>query len=68
MGGFRVVSRGFAFVRTAILARILSPAQFGVYGIVLIVLALLELLTETGVNIFLIQEKDDIDSYINTPG
>lgn len=66
MGGFRVVSRGFAFVRTAILARILSPAQFGVYGIVLIVLALLELLTETGVNIFLIQEKDDIDSYINT--
>jgi O-antigen/teichoic acid export membrane protein len=67
MGGFRVVTRAFSIVRTIILARILSPSQFGVYGIVLIVLAVLELLTETGINIFLIQEDEDsIDGYINT--
>ena len=66
MGGFRVASRGVAFVRTAILARLLTPAQFGVYGIGIIALALLEMLTETGINVFLIQEKEDIHKYLGT--
>ena len=67
MGGSRAVTRGFSIIRTIILARILLPSDFGVYGIVLIVLAILELLTETGINIFLIQEDDEnIDKYIDT--
>lgn len=66
MWGFRVASRGVAFVRTAILARLLTPAQFGVYGIGVIALALLEMLTETGINVFLIQEKQDIEKYLGT--
>lgn len=65
MGAFRVISRGIAFTRVVILARILTPAQFGVFGIASIFLALLEILTESGINIFLVQEKKDIDSYIN---
>jgi O-antigen/teichoic acid export membrane protein len=55
-----------AFARTAILARILIPAQFGLFGITTLVLAFLEILVETGINVFLIQEKDNIDEYINT--
>lgn len=66
MGGFRAFSRGIAFIRTIILARILSPAQFGVYGIALLILAFLETFTETGINIFLIQEKEKIDDYVDT--
>ncbi len=67
MGGFRAVTRVFSIVRTIILARILLPSDFGVYGIVLIVLAVLELLTETGINIFLIQvDEENIDKYIDT--
>lgn len=66
LGAFRVVGRALAFAKTAVLARILSPAAFGVFGIASIVLELLEVLTETGVNVFLVQEKDDIDEYINT--
>ena len=66
LGAFRVVGRVLAFGKTAILARILTPAAFGVFGIVTIVLELLEVLTETGINIFLVQEKKDIDEYINT--
>lgn len=66
LGALRGVGRSLSFVKTAILARILSPAAFGVFGIASIVLELLEVLTETGVNIFLVQEKDDVDKYIST--
>lgn len=66
MGLLRVSMRGLAVVKIAILARFLTPAQFGNYGIALIVLGLLEVLTETGINVFLIQEKDDIKSFLNS--
>jgi len=66
VGAFRATSRLIAFARTAIIARILLPAQFGIFGIAGLILALLETLTETGINIFLVQEEKDVDSYINT--
>lgn len=66
MGLLRVSMRGLAVVKIAILARFLTPAQFGNYGIALIVLGLLEVLTETGINVFLIQEKDDIKPFLNS--
>ncbi len=66
MGGFRLFSRLIALGRMAILARLLLPAQFGVYGIAALVLVFLEIFTETGINVFLIQEKKNINEYINT--
>lgn len=66
MGGLRGVMRAMSFVRLAILARILTPAQFGVFGIASLILSFLEILTETGINVFLVQQKDDIDEYINS--
>ncbi len=66
MGGFRLFSRLIALGRTAILARLLLPAQFGVYGIATLALVFLEIFTETGINVFLVQEKKNIDEYINT--
>ncbi|MEK7450738.1 MAG: oligosaccharide flippase family protein [Patescibacteria group bacterium] len=65
IGAFRVFSRLIAFLRVVVLARLLVPAQFGVFGIASMALALLEILTETGINVFLIQEKEDVDSYVN---
>jgi lipopolysaccharide exporter len=66
MGLLRISTRGIAFFKIAILARILSPAQFGLFGIASLVLAFLEIVTDTGVNIFLIQEKGDTRKYLNT--
>lgn len=66
MGGFRVANRGLTFVKTAILARLLTPAQFGVFGIATLAVALLEVLTETGINIFLIQDEGDLGKYVDT--
>jgi O-antigen/teichoic acid export membrane protein len=61
----RMSLRALSFVRTVILARLLTPFQLGVYGVASLSLALLEILTETGINIFLIQEKN-LEEHIHT--
>jgi len=66
MGALRVLTRIIAFAKIAILARLLNPAQFGIYGIAALVLAFLEIITETGINVFFIQEEGDIKKFINT--
>ena len=65
VGALRASTRIVTFIRIIILARILTPAQFGVFGIASLVLAFLETVTETGINVFLIQEKKDIKHYLN---
>lgn len=66
IGALRGVTRGMSFVRTAIIARILNPAQFGLFAIVTLVLTLIETITETGINYLLVQEKQHIKNYINS--
>lgn len=66
MTALRGFMRALAVIKIAVLARILSPTQFGNYGIALLVLGFLEVLTETGINVFLIQEKDDTQNYLDS--
>lgn len=66
LGGFRAFTRILSFLRTITVARILSPSQFGVYGIATLTLSFIEILTETGINVFLVQKKDSIGKYIGT--
>src|SRR5215216_2138171 len=62
----RISTRVITILRLSILGRILTPTQFGFFGIASLVLALLEVLTETGINVFLVQEKKEIKEYINS--
>src|SRR3989344_5399837 len=66
IGFFRIATRGISYVRIVILARILTPSQFGAVDIALLTLSITEIFTETGINIFLYQQKEKIDKYINT--
>lgn len=66
VGAFRITTRAISFFRTIILARILTPFYFGIFGIATLVLSFLEILTETGINVILIQKKHDIDEYISS--
>lgn len=66
MSGFRAVTRMIAFAKTAVLARVLTPSQFGVFGIASLLLVFLEVITETGINVFLIQSQKNIDRYIDS--
>jgi O-antigen/teichoic acid export membrane protein len=68
VGLLRIIFRAAGFVRTAFLARILTPSQFGVFGIGVIMLGLVEMFTETGINVFLIQDASDsaVEEYLDT--
>lgn len=66
MTAFRVLYRAIGLVRIAIIAHLLTPLALGVFGIVSLVLAFLEIITETGINVFLIQEKDEAEGYFDT--
>jgi len=65
MGSLRIFTRGVAYIKIAIIARILTPHQFGLFGIASLVLIFLETLTGTGINVFLVQEKK-IAKYLDT--
>lgn len=59
-----ILSLGFA--KIIILARILSPHDFGLFSLVMIALGTTESLTQTGVNITLVQSKQDIKYFLNS--
>lgn len=65
IGSLRFFTKIIGFVEAIILARILAPEQFGAYAVALLALGLLEVLTETGVNVVLVQEKQ-IDRFISS--
>lgn len=62
----KVVVAGFTFIKIVILARLLSPNDFGIFSLVAIALGVTEAITQTGVNITLLQVKDDLRSYISS--
>ena len=68
-GGFwvfllRITQQLFNFVRLVILARILSPNDFGLMGIALLTMATLDTFSQTGFQQALIQKKEDIKPYL----
>ena len=66
MASLRFATRLLTLLRISILARIFTPSQFGFYGVASLALSLIEIMAETGINIFLVQKKDDAKQYINT--
>src|SRR4029079_5244964 len=66
LGAFRIFTRALSFLRTLVVARVLNPFQFGIFGIATLVLAFIEVMTETGINIFLVQNKERVEEYIDT--
>jgi lipopolysaccharide exporter len=64
--GLRASERALQLVRTVLLARLLSPKDFGLFGIALLVLATLESFSTTGFQQALIQKRDDIKPYLDT--
>jgi lipopolysaccharide exporter len=61
----RLFLRIFSLIRIPILARLLSPTDFGLVGIVTTVLFFIDILTRTGFQIALIQKKENVDDYLD---
>ncbi|RKY32240.1 MAG: hypothetical protein DRP76_02625 [Candidatus Omnitrophota bacterium] len=66
VGAFKVVERTLRFVRTVIVARLLSPSDFGLFGLACLAMEILQTFTETGMRTALIQRKEKTEGYLNT--
>ena len=61
----KVLSQVLGFIRTIVLARLLVPEDFGLLGIALLSLTILQTFTQTGFQVALIQKKDVNNAYLN---
>ncbi|HZZ98440.1 MAG TPA: oligosaccharide flippase family protein [Candidatus Saccharimonadia bacterium] len=62
----KVITKLLTLAKIVVLARILSPNDFGIFGLVTVVLSLTEVFTETGVNPFLTQTPKNPNNFYNT--
>lgn len=62
----RVISQVLSLTRTIVLARLLAPSDFGLIGITMVVMSILETFSQTGFQSALIQKKEDIEDYLDT--
>ncbi len=62
----QIFTQAVALIKNIILARILSPDDFGLFGIALVVFSLLEAFSRSGFDVALIQKKEDIRDYLDT--
>ncbi|MBU1473510.1 MAG: lipopolysaccharide biosynthesis protein [Acidobacteria bacterium] len=63
--GLRVIYQIFYFARIIIVARILSPDDFGLMGIAMLLMMSLQMFSQTGIDSALIQKKTDIQGYLD---
>jgi O-antigen/teichoic acid export membrane protein len=62
----RFANRGLILFQTIILARLLSPEDFGLFGIAMLSISVLETFSNTGFSAALIQKQENIESYLDT--
>ncbi|RTZ96636.1 MAG: lipopolysaccharide biosynthesis protein, partial [Deltaproteobacteria bacterium] len=62
----RITERLLYFFRLIILARILAPSDFGLFGIALLTMMTLENFSQTGFESALIQKKEAVNQYLDT--
>ncbi len=61
------LSMAVSFGKVVILSHfVFGPVEFGVFGIGVLTLGILELMTETGINVFLVQETEPLATYLDT--
>lgn len=70
-GGFwifalKIIGQLFNLARLIIIARILAPQDFGLMGMALLTMEILETFSQTGFQEALIQKKEKIESYLNS--
>ena len=61
----KIVQQLFGLARLVIIARILSPNDFGLMGIALLTMVTLETFSQTGFQAALIQKRESIESYLD---
>lgn len=66
MGLLQSSSRVIGLIKIAIIARILTPHDFGTFGLIVLAVGISEIFSDLGIQTFLIQSKKNTDAYINS--
>jgi O-antigen/teichoic acid export membrane protein len=66
MFGAKVVERGLTLVKLIVLARLLSPDDFGLFGIVVLAISTLEMLSRPGMRRALIRRRETGRNYLDS--
>ena len=66
VSALKLFNKVFGFIRLVVLARLLAPEDFGLFGIALLSLKTLETFSVTGIEPALIQKKENVNDYLNT--
>lgn len=61
----RITDQLFGLIRLIIMARVLAPRDFGLMGIALLTMAILQTFTATGFKAALIQKKESTEEYLD---
>ncbi len=62
----RLFQQVLAYLKWIVLARLLAPRDFGSFGLVMLLLEILNTFTQPGFQFSLIQKKESIHSYLNS--
>lgn len=62
----RFSNSGLGLLRTIVLVRLISPHDFGLFGIAMLALSIVDTFSETGFNQALIKKKGDIGSFLDS--
>ena len=65
-GALKLSSKVVSAIKIWFLARLLTPTDFGLFSLVLVSVSLIEVFTESGINIVLVQSQKKIEEYIDT--
>jgi lipopolysaccharide exporter len=69
MSLMRYGTKAFSVLRLILIARLLGeagPYQLGTWGIALLVIAVTEVFTQTGINLLLLKDRTILEKYLNT--
>ena len=66
IGFFRFGVKAIVFFKVIVAYRYLSPREVGLFGLAALALGLLEMLTETGINVVLVRDTRKISYYLDT--
>jgi len=66
LAGMRMVQRLLSVLRLIVLARLLSPDDFGLFGVAMLAISFVETFSQTGTEVALIRHKNPSESFINT--
>ena len=61
----KIISFSSFFIRSIVVARVLSPTDFGLFGICIFVLGMLEVFSESGITAALIQKNEGHENYLD---